>query len=340
MIVIINGPLGVGKTSLSWSLVGRFERAAMLDADFVCAVHPFEIYSGERIELQRQVINLLAGFYIQHGYRDLVINGVFEQPEELADLRRLLSNLDSVIYAYRLVCAEDEIERRIRNRASASGVDLEQMAWELQRFRQLMSIQAEAAQRGDLGFALDTTRLSTDQAAAAIWEDIHGIVELAPYDPDWARLFEAERGEIRAILGPLALEIEHIGSTAVPGLPAKPVVDILVAVRRLDDAAFCIPPLQTLGYSFVDYPQNTDRRFFRKGQPRTFHVHIVEQGGQSYHDHLAFRDALRQSPHLRQEYLEIKNDLARRFRYDRAGYSGAKTAFVQRVLADAHSEAA
>jgi GrpB-like predicted nucleotidyltransferase (UPF0157 family)/predicted kinase len=339
MIVIINGPLGVGKTSLSWSLVSRFERAALLDADYVCAIHPFEIYSPERIEYQRQALHLLAGFHIQHGYRDLVINGVFEQPEELAGLRQALSDLDDEIYAFRLVCSPQAAEQRIRQRAAAAGIDPENLAWELQRFGQLLAIQNEAARRGDMGFVLDTSGLSAEQAAGAIWSNIREAVELLPYDPDWAARFESERLAIQAALGPLALEIEHIGSTAVPGLPAKPVIDLLVAVRCLGDAAACIPPLQALGYAFVDYPQNVDRRFFRKGLPRTHHLHIVAQGSASYCDHLDFRDALREDPRLRQEYLDLKTGLAQRYRNDRARYSDSKTVFVQRVLAERRSTA-
>ena len=333
MIVIINGPLGIGKTSVSWNLVERFERAAMLDADYVCAIHPFELYSPERIEYQRQVLHCLAAFHVQHGYRDLVINGVFEQPDELAGLRRLLSDLDDVIYAFRLTCAEEEMERRIRSRASGSVVNEEQLTWELQRFRQLAAIQAEAARRGDMGFVIDSTGLSVADVAGVIWNNIHEAVELQPYDPAWPVMFAGECEAIRTALGPLALEVEHIGSTAIPGLPAKPVIDILVAVRKLEDAAACIAPLQALGYTFIDYPQNIDRRFFRKGAPRTHHLHIVEQGSVSYREHLAFRDTLRRDPALRQEYLELKTSLARQYRTDRARYSDSKTAFVQRVLA-------
>ncbi len=128
------------------------------------------------------------------------------------------------------------------------------------------------------------------------------------------------------------MEIHHIGSTAVPGLPAKPVIDIMLAVRKLEDAIDCIGPLSDLGYTFIDYPQNTDRRFFRKGVPRTHHVHIVAQGNAELRDHLAFRDALRSNPEWRDQYAALKFDLAERHRNDRAQYSESKTEFVRRVL--------
>lgn len=157
-------------------------------------------------------------------------------------------------------------------------------------------------------------------------------VALAPYDPAWPQLFEAEKKAIEAALGDRVTEIHHIGSTAIPGLAAKPVIDIMLVVRKLEDAVDCIGPLSDLGYTFIDYAQNTDRRFFRKGVPRTHHVHIVAQGNAELIDHLAFRDALRADPQLRDQYAALKFDLAQRHRNDRAQYSDSKTAFVQKIL--------
>jgi GrpB-like predicted nucleotidyltransferase (UPF0157 family) len=136
-----------------------------------------------------------------------------------------------------------------------------------------------------------------------------------------------------AALGRLAVEIHHIGSTAIPGLAAKPVIDIMIVVRRLDDATDCIAPLSQLGYVFNDHPQNVDRRFFRKRPPRTHHVHVVEQGSPALVEHLAFRDALRADPELRDQYAALKYELAERFKHDRATYSESKTESVRRVLA-------
>jgi len=95
----------------------------------------------------------------------------------------------------------------------------------------------------------------------------------------------------------------------------------------------CIGPLSDLGYAFIDYPQNAARRFFRKGQPRTHHAHIVEAGSLELHKHLAFRDALRANSDWRSQYAALKYDLADRHRNARAQYTESKTDFVQRVLA-------
>ena len=331
MIILINGPLGVGKTEVAWKLIEKFDRAIMLDGDYFGAVHPFEIYDPQRVTYLYDTICHVARFHAEHGYRNLVVNYVFEKPEALAQLRRALNDIDDVTYAFRLTCSAEEIECRIRSRSS----DLDRLAWESQRFRELQAIQDTNARRGDLGFVVDTTELSIEEVADAIWRNITEEVTLVPYDPAWPQMFEAERKNIEAALGDRVIEIHHIGSTAIPGLAAKPIIDIMIAVRQLEDAIECIGPLGDLGYAFIDHPQNTDRRFFRKGVPRTHHVHIVAQGNTELRDHLTFRDALRADPQLRDEYAALKYDLAERHRTDRAQYSESKTEFVQRVLSSA-----
>jgi GrpB-like predicted nucleotidyltransferase (UPF0157 family)/predicted kinase len=333
MIVIINGALGVGKTEVTWKLIEYFDQAVMLDGDYLGAVHPFEIYDEARIEYLYQTIRHVVAWHVEHAYHNFVIDYVFETPESLARLRHLLSDLDDVIYAFRLTCAEDEMARRVLNRNPSSA----DAAWELNRFRELAAIQNENALRGDLGYVTDTTALTIDQAADAIWRIIREEVEIVPYHPEWPAQFEAEKRRIEQALGDLAVEIHHIGSTAIPGLDAKPIIDIMIVVRKLDDAAQCIVPLKELGYTFIDYPQNVDRRFFRKGlHPRTHHAHIVEQGSQTLKVHLAFRDALRNDPRLRDQYAALKYELAERYRNDRAQYTESKTEFVERVVESAH----
>ena len=330
MIIIINGPCGIGKTSVAWELNARFDRAVMLDGDYIGAVHPFEIYDDARVAYLYQTIHHLVAYHVEQGdYHNFVINYVFESPESLAELRHLLSDLDDEIYAFRLVASDKAIEARIRKRELESDADLR---WHLKRYKELLAIQERAAARGDMGFAVDTTDRSAKEVAEAIWQNIREAVELVSYDPTWPEQLEAERAQIAAALGDLATAIHHVGSTAIPGLDAKPIIDTMVVVRRLDDAALCIAPLQALGYAFIDYPQNVDRRFFRKGLPRTHHLHIVAEGSQSLVDHLDFRDALRADPALRQQYQELKHVLARDFRNDRAQYSELKGAFIQKVL--------
>lgn len=330
MIVIINGALGIGKTEVSWKLIEHFDRAIMLDGDHLGAVYPFEIGDEQRVDYLYATIAHLTAWHIAHDYHNFVVNYVFETPESLSKLRQMLSAYDDVTYAFRLTCSEAEMERRFQSRSS----DPDRLRWELNRFRELAAIQNENAKRGDLGYAIDTTALTIEQAAEAIWHIIREEVEIVPYNPEWPSQFEAEKRRIEGALGDLAIEIHHMGSTAIPGLDAKPIIDIMIVVRKLDDAAQCIAPLKELGYTFVDHPENVDRRFFRKGHhPRTHHAHIVEQDSQALKEHLAFRDALRNDPQLRDQYAALKYELANRHKHDRAMYTESKTEFVHGIIA-------
>lgn len=169
MIIIINGPLGIGKTQVSEKLIEYFDRAVMLDGDYIGAVHPFEIYDEARIEYLYQTLRHLTAYHVEHGYRNFVINYVFESAASLARLRGLLADLDGEIYAFRLTCTESEMERRIRSRAVGRPEEPDFLAWELQRFRQLTAIQEAASRQGDLGCVIDTSQLNVAQVADAIW---------------------------------------------------------------------------------------------------------------------------------------------------------------------------
>ena len=326
MIIIINGSLGVGKTDTSWELVGLFKRAVMLDGDYIGAVHPFEIYNLQRVDYLYRTVGHLIRWHQQHGYNDFVVNYVFEKPESLAHLKRMLLELDDVVYTFRLTCAETEQEQRIRARG---GNNLE---WELKRFRELNAIQQAASARGDLGYPVDTTGQDAAQVAQGIWQLSHQKLRIVPHNPDWPAQFAAEAAAIQAALGDLALEVHHIGSTAVAGLDAKPVIDIMLLVPHLDDYAACILPLQALGYSYVYHPKNIDRRFFKKGVPRSHHLHIVAQSSPELQRHLAFRDALRANAGLRREYAALKQASAARYGDRRTAYTDSKTDFIETVL--------
>jgi GrpB-like predicted nucleotidyltransferase (UPF0157 family) len=163
-------------------------------------------------------------------------------------------------------------------------------------------------------------------------------VEIVPYDPAWPALFAMEADRLRATLdSALVVGIEHCGSTAVPGLAAKPIIDILIAVRSLTRAkATMIEPIRSLGYVYWSENPKTDRMFFVKGMPpygqrRTHHVHITEPDGEMWQRRLAFRDYLRADPEEAHRYEVLKHDLAARFPADRDGYTDAKTDYVEAV---------
>jgi GrpB-like predicted nucleotidyltransferase (UPF0157 family) len=165
-------------------------------------------------------------------------------------------------------------------------------------------------------------------------------LELVPYNPDWPAAFEAEASRIRAALGPLAMRIDHNGSTSVPGLCAKPIIDIQLSVASLAQLAEYKEPLGTLGYVHVPHPDDSFCPFFHRPAqwPHSHHIHLVEGGGIEERRTLAFRDYLRDHFDSAREYEKLKQDLAARFGIDPDGheeYARAKTDFIECVVAAA-----
>ena len=145
-------------------------------------------------------------------------------------------------------------------------------------------------------------------------------------------LFDQERARIEGALGALAERIEHVGSTAVPGLAAKPILDIMVGVGSLRGAEHYIQPLEQLCYECRGEAGVPGRLFFRKGDPRSHHLHVTESGSEFWERHLSFRNYLRAHPETAREYARLKHHLADRFRTKRTAYTEAKTAFISEVI--------
>ena len=159
-------------------------------------------------------------------------------------------------------------------------------------------------------------------------------VEIVDPDPAWAARFDEEAAALRAALGDVAVRIDHVGSTSVPELAAKPIVDIQVSVADIGAADRYRPALQGLDYRFLDDPVFPDYPFFRKPRsgPPEFHVHVCEAGGAQEARHLAFRDRLRADADARREYEALKRRLAAEYGQDRLGYVEAKRAFIEALL--------
>lgn len=161
-------------------------------------------------------------------------------------------------------------------------------------------------------------------------------VIIVPYDANWKKLYEIEREDIVARIGEYIQDIQHMGSTSVEGLAAKPIIDMMIGIRSLDDAVHCILPLETMGYEYVsefekDLPM---RRYLRKSRDgiRTHHIHMVERSSDFWNKHIAYRDILRNYANVRDEYAMLKYRLAETHRDDREGYTGAKTDFIETAL--------
>ncbi len=154
-------------------------------------------------------------------------------------------------------------------------------------------------------------------------------IAVVDHDPVWRVHFVEERARLRVALGPLAPVFAHIGSTAVPGLAAKPVIDILIGAR--------VPPppwvdLSKCAYEALGERGIPGRYFFRRGRPRSHHLHWVDLDGALWRRHLDFRDALRSDSRLAARYANLKRCLAGAHFGDREAYSAAKSAFIEATL--------
>jgi GrpB-like predicted nucleotidyltransferase (UPF0157 family) len=163
-------------------------------------------------------------------------------------------------------------------------------------------------------------------------------VIITDYDTNWPKMFAAEKAKILSVIGNKDIVVEHIGSTAISGLAAKPIIDIMIGTKDLVTADACIKPLETIGYEYVpelekDFPQ---RRYLHKGPNlpnKHFHLHMVKINSDFWKKQLFFRDYLRNNPKTSAEYQRLKEKLAKQFQDDVFNYCEAKSDFIQKVLA-------
>jgi GrpB-like predicted nucleotidyltransferase (UPF0157 family) len=162
------------------------------------------------------------------------------------------------------------------------------------------------------------------------------LVEIADHDPAWPAAFAVIRDQIAAALGPLAQRIEHVGSTAVPGLPAKPVIDLDVVIATRADLPEVITRLASLGYRHEGDLGITGREAFASpAAAPARHLYVCTADSRELTRHLAFRDYLRTHSGQAHAYAELKRSLAAEFRSDRDAYNRSKAAFVEQALAAA-----
>jgi GrpB-like predicted nucleotidyltransferase (UPF0157 family) len=181
-------------------------------------------------------------------------------------------------------------------------------------------------------------------------------IVIADYDPSWVSKFEIARDAMYAACGRDAfVVIEHMGSTSVPGLAAKPIIDIMPGLRSLDDAPPIIEKLVGLGYHYVpEFEQDTPsgpgmplRRYLRRDEEghRAYHVHVVEHGSDFWAKHLLFRDYLREHQDAAEAYAQLKREIAAAYNANlrpdsdvNVGYTDRKTEFIEGIVARARDE--
>jgi GrpB-like predicted nucleotidyltransferase (UPF0157 family) len=182
-------------------------------------------------------------------------------------------------------------------------------------------------------------RLTTDEdlQAIAVGKVIphNAPITLAEYDPEWPVLFDREAARIRVVLGDTAVRVEHVGSTSVPGLAAKPIIDILLAVPDSANEQAYVPALESAGYVLrIREPHWFEQRLF-KGPDTNINLHVFTVGAAEIDRMLLFRDWLRADDADRDAYLQVKRDLAKRSWRHVQHYADSKTAIVQQILARA-----
>jgi GrpB-like predicted nucleotidyltransferase (UPF0157 family) len=164
---------------------------------------------------------------------------------------------------------------------------------------------------------------------------IHEDVNLVPYDTEWPTQFDLERQRLLAKF-PQLLAIEHFGSTAIAGMPSKPIIDILAGVESMAVADSLFEPILNFAYttSRSFNAMLPDRRWFMRasGGRRTHHLHVVVLGSECWRQRIHFRDALRLNPDLARRYATLKLELAAKFKQDREAYTNAKSEFVASVV--------
>jgi GrpB-like predicted nucleotidyltransferase (UPF0157 family) len=160
-----------------------------------------------------------------------------------------------------------------------------------------------------------------------------GEVWLLDAHKAWAVEFALEKARIINAVSNHILEIQHVGSTAIPGVPAKPVLDILVGVEDFDEASVCVGPLERIGYCYRHEHGIPRRHYFVKGDPRTHHLHMVERDSHHWTTTVTFKEFLARDSESARAYAEAKRSLAAKYSRDREAYQREKDKVVERLLA-------
>ncbi|HUV24659.1 MAG TPA: GrpB family protein [Methanomassiliicoccales archaeon] len=167
--------------------------------------------------------------------------------------------------------------------------------------------------------------------------DPRDVVEIVDYDPRWKDLFNEERELLEDALSGLMTSIEHVGSTSIPGMASKPVIDIMVCVKKQSSPDVYIERVGPLGYIYQQQEDEPERIYFMKGMPRTYHLHFIAHDSKQYWEHILFREYLIANKDAFEEYADLKRSLAKQYREDREGYWAGKDGFIKSTLEKARS---
>ncbi|MHA1348033.1 MAG: GrpB family protein [Candidatus Heimdallarchaeaceae archaeon] len=161
-----------------------------------------------------------------------------------------------------------------------------------------------------------------------------GVVKLNDYDPQWKSLFEKESALILSVAEEVIEDIQHIGSTAIPGVVAKPIIDVLLAINSLSNIKKLTDLLTPIGFVYRGEQGIPDRHLFVKGGEdyRTHHLHVVVKEHSEWLKHILFRDYLRKHPKDVEKYSKLKLDLLKKYEFEREKYTESKSDFIEKIL--------
>jgi GrpB-like predicted nucleotidyltransferase (UPF0157 family) len=190
----------------------------------------------------------------------------------------------------------------------------------------------------DLSLPAAETDVSQELAGTCALGVMEGKVRLVPHNPLWLTYFDEECQRLYAALGSHIKEIRHIGSTAIPGIYAKPILDIMVGLASIEDVHDCEAPLSALGYIYEGEQAISGWHFFRKksGDLTTHHLHLVEWNSSYWFDHILFQEYLSRHPEVAEAYERLKLELSRKYANDREAYTRDKSDFINKVTEMAH----
>jgi GrpB-like predicted nucleotidyltransferase (UPF0157 family) len=331
VIYLITGPMAAGKTMVARLLAARFARGVHLDGDFFrrSIVRGREEMTPEpspaaleQLRLRYRLAAAAADAYVGAGF-SVALEDVVAGPL-LGDYRVMIRSRPCHVIV--LLPSVEAVAARERGRKQKGYAD-----WTVEQL-----YQGFVTTTPRIGVWLDTTNLTAQETVDAIVAGTRSgrsPIVVTEYDDAWPMLFDEIAAPVRHALADLGAAVEHVGSTAVPGLAAKPVIDIDVVMHSSADVPRAIERLRTLGYVYQGNKGIVGREAFLWPPDATrHHLYVVIAGSQPYANHVEFRDYLRQHPEVAAQYAALKRRLADEYRDDEQSYTNAKGEFIARVL--------